>query len=256
MKTELKVKLINHTDNPERLVAQAAKICYSPVGVDEIDQKLTEESIEKFINMLTEIGHESPIEHVSFTFAVEGVSRTLTHQLVRHRMASFSQQSQRYVKLEQFNYIIPPQIDKNKRTREIFIKSMEENQKHYSKIVDILYKENLETLLSQGQDEKSAKSKAEKTSIEDARYVFPNACETKIVFTMNARSLLNFFKHRCCNRAQWEIRDLSIEMYKLVKVVAPTLFKNAGPGCVSGNCPEGKMTCGKIKEVREMFKNL
>lgn len=256
MKTELKVKLINHTDNPERLVAQAAKICYSPVGVDEIDQSLTQESIEKFVNMLTEIGHESPIEHVSFTFAVEGVSRTLTHQLVRHRMASFSQQSQRYVKLEQFNYIVPPQIDKNEKARSIFIESMKANQRHYGDIVEILYKENLETFLSQGEDEKSAKSKAEKISIEDARYVFPNACETKIVFTMNARSLLNFFKHRCCNRAQWEIRDLSIEMFKLVKEVAPTLFKSAGPGCVSGNCPEGKMTCGKIKEVRETFKNL
>ena len=93
-------------------------------------------------------------------------------------------------------------------------------------------------------------------SIEDARYVFPNACETKIVFTMNARSLFNFFKHRCCNRAQWEIRELSIEMYKLVKEVAPTLFKYAGPGCLYDICPEGKMTCGKIKEVREMFKNL
>ena len=163
-------------------------------------------------------------------------------------MASFSQQSQRYVKLEQFNYIVPPQIDKNEKARSIFIESMKANQRHYGDIVEILYKENLETFLSQGEDEKSAKSKAEKISIEDARYVFPNACETKIVFTMNARSLLNFFKHRCCNRAQWEIRDLSIEMFKLVKEVAPTLFKSAGPGCVSGNCPEGKMTCGKIKE--------
>ncbi len=256
MKTNLKVKLISHTDQPERLIAQAAKICYSAVGVEEIDKSLSEESTEKFINMLMDIGHESPIEHVSFTFAVEGVSRTLTHQLVRHRMASFSQQSQRYVKLDQFNYIIPPQIDKNEKAREIFINSMEEDQKRYSEIVDILYKENLELLLSQGESESSARSKAEKMSIEDARYVFPNACETKIVFTMNARSLFNFFKHRCCNRAQWEIRELSIEMYKLVKEVAPTLFKYAGPGCLYDICPEGKMTCGKIKEVREMFKNL
>ena len=256
MKTNVKVKLISNTDQPERLVAQAAKMCYSSVGVEEIDESLTKESIDKFINMLMDIGHESPIEHVSFTFAVEGVSRTLTHQLVRHRMASFSQQSQRYVKLNQFNYIVPPQIDKNELARKIFINSMEENQKNYDDIVDILYKENLEMLLSQGENEKSAISKAEKASIEDARYVFPNACETKIVFTMNARSLLNFFKHRCCNRAQWEIRSLSIEMYKLAKEVAPTLFKYAGPGCVSGNCPEGNMTCGKIKEVRETFKNL
>ena len=256
MKTDLKVKLISHTENPENLVAKAAKICYSSVGVEEIEESLTEESTEKFINMLMNIGHESPIEHVSFTFAVEGVSRTLTHQLVRHRMASFSQQSQRYVKLEQFHYIVPPQIEANEKACEIFVKSMKANQKSYDEIVDALYNENLKILLQQGIDEVTAKSKAEKTSIEDARYVFPNACETKIVFTMNARSLFNFFRHRCCNRAQWEIRELSIEMYKLVKNIAPTLFKHAGPGCLNDKCPEGKMTCGKIEEVREKFKNL
>ncbi len=256
MKSDLKVKLISHTEDPEKLVAKAAKICYSSVGVDEIEESLTDENTEQFINMLMNIGHESPVEHVSFTFAVEGVSRTLTHQLVRHRMASFSQQSQRYVKLDQFNYIVPPQIECNKEAQSVFIKSMESAQEHYDKIVDILYNENLKTLIEQGLDEKSAKSKAEKTSIEDARYVFPNACETKIVFTMNARSLFNFFKHRCCNRAQWEIRELSIEMYKLVKEIAPTLFKNAGPGCLNDKCPEGKMTCGKIEEVRKRFKNL
>ena len=256
METKLKVKLINHTDNPENLVAKAAKICYSPVGVDEIEEKLTDESTKKFINHLMNIGHESPIEHVTFTFAVEGVSRTLTHQLVRHRMASFSQQSQRYVKLDQFNYVVPPAIEENKRAKEIFIESMEKDQENYGKIVDILFKDKFEKFIGEGLDESSAKSKAEKMSIEDARYLFPNACETKIVFTMNARSLLNFFKNRSCNRAQWEIRELSIEMYKLVKSVAPTLFKYAGPGCLYDNCPEGKMTCGKITEVRESFKKI
>lgn len=256
METKLKVKLINHTDNPENLVAKAAKICYSPVGVDEIEEKLTEESTEKFINHLMNIGHESPIEHVTFTFAVEGVSRTLTHQLVRHRMASFSQQSQRYVKLDQFNYVVPPAIEENKRAKEIFIETMKKDQENYGKIVDILFKDKFEEFKGEGLDENSAKSKAEKMSIEDARYLFPNACETKIVFTMNARSLLNFFKNRSCNRAQWEIRELSIEMYKLVKSVAPTLFKYAGPGCLYDNCPEGKMTCGKITEVRESFKKI
>lgn len=256
MEEKLKVKLINHTDNPENLVAKAAKICYSPVGVGEIEEKLTEENTEDFINMLMNIGHESPIEHVSFTFAVEGVSRTLTHQLVRHRMASFSQQSQRYVKLEQFNYIIPPAIAENKQTKEIFERSMKKDQENYGKIVDILFNKNLEEFIKEGIDEKTARSKAEKMSIEDARYLFPNACETKIVFTMNARSLFNFFKSRCCNRAQWEIRELAVEMYKLVKNVAPTLFKYSGPGCLYDNCPEGKMTCGKIKEVREKFKKI
>ena len=160
MKTDLKVMLISHTENPENLIAKAAKICYSPVGVGEIEESLTAENTEKFINMLMDIGHESPVEHVSFTFAVEGVSRTLTHQLVRHRIASFSQQSQRYVKLEQFNYIVPPQIEANKKAREVFIKSMEDSQKHYDEIVDILYSDNLNILLEQGIEEKSAKSKA------------------------------------------------------------------------------------------------
>lgn len=256
MKVNLKVKLISHTDEPEKLIAKAAKICYSAVGVDEIEESLDDQNTEKFISMLMDIGHESPIEHVSFTFAVEGVSRTLTHQLVRHRMASFSQQSQRYVKLEQFDYIIPPAIEKNQKACEIFVQAMNEDQENYDKIVDALYTQHLSALMSNGMDEKKASSKAEKMSIEDARYVFPNACETKIVFTMNARSLFNFFKHRCCNRAQWEIRALSIEMYKLVKVIAPTLFKNAGPGCVTGACPEGKMTCGEATEVREKFKNI
>lgn len=256
MKENLKVRLISHTEDSEKLIAKAAKICYSPVGVNEIEETLTEEKTENFINMLMDIGHESPIEHVSFTFAVEGVSRTLTHQLVRHRMASFSQQSQRYVKLEQFGYIIPPQIEANEVAKKIFEKSMNDSQRYYDEIVDELYKTNLNSFLGKGLNEKEAKSKAEKMSIEDARYVFPNACETKIVFTMNARSLFNFFKHRCCNRAQWEIRALAIEMYKLVKNIAPTLFKYAGPECIKGACPEGKMSCGKIKEVRENFKNL
>lgn len=256
MKTDLKVKIISHTDEPEKLVAQAAKICYSAVGVDEIEESLTDESTEKFIEMLMNVGHESPIEHVCFTFAVEGVSRTLTHQLVRHRMASFSQQSQRYVKLDQFSYIVPPSIEKNKKAKEIFVRSMEEDQENYGEIVDALYAENLKMLIDQGLDESAAKPKAEKMSIEDARYVFPNACESKIVFTMNARSLFNFFKARSCNRAQWEIQNLAIEMYKLVKTIAPTLFKHAGPGCLNDKCPEGKMTCGKINEVRQYFKNI
>jgi thymidylate synthase (FAD) len=105
-------------------------------------------------------------------------------------------------------------------------------------------------------EEKKAKSNAEKRAIEDARYVFPNACETKIVVTMNARSLYNFFNHRCCQRAQTEIRELATEMLRQVKQVAPTIFKNMGPNCVSGPCPEGSMTCGKAKEMKEFFLNL
>lgn len=243
---ELKVKLLEYTPNPEKIVAAAAKLCYSPVGTDAIMEGLTEEKTESFLNLIMSYGHESTIEHVSFTFSIEGVSRSLTHQLVRHRLASYSQQSQRYVKLEQFEYIIPPEIKKDAHAEKIFIKSMEQSQKAYDDLVSILK----ERYIKEGMTESAATRK----SIEDARYVFPNACETKIIVTMNARSLMNFFHHRCCNRAQWEIRALADEMLRLVKEVAPTLFKDAGPSCLKGVCPEGKMSCGKINEVREKYK--
>ncbi|MDO4535536.1 MAG: FAD-dependent thymidylate synthase [Clostridium perfringens] len=241
----LKVKLIQYTPEPEKTIAASAKLCYSPVGVDEIMSNLTEENTEKFLNMLMSYGHHSTIEHVSFTFAVEGVSRSLTHQLVRHRLASYSQQSQRYVKLDQFEYIIPPAIENNEKCKQIYIQSMERSQRDYDDIANELIKDYIE----KGLDKKVAEKKA----IEDARYVFPNACATKIMVTMNARTLINFFNHRCCDRAQWEIRELANEMLKQVKVIAPTLFKYAGPSCVNGPCPEGKMTCGKVKEMREIY---
>lgn len=241
----LKVKLIQYTPEPEKTIAAAAKLCYSAVGVEDIMENLTKENTERFLDMLMSFGHESPIEHVSFTFAVEGVSRSLSHQLVRHRIASYSQQSQRYVKLDQFEYIMPPDIENDLKAREVFIKAMKDSQRAYDELVDILKKKHIES----GIDERSAEKKA----IEDARYVFPNACETKVVFTMNARSLLNFFHHRCCHRAQWEIRDMADKMLDEVRSIAPTLFKYAGPSCLQGPCPEGKMTCGKIVKVREKY---
>ncbi len=252
----MKVELLRYTPDGEKLVASAAKLCYSAVGISDIEKNLDGANIEKFLEMLISLGHESPIEHVTFTFAAEGVSRSLTHQLVRHRIASYSQQSQRYVKLEQFEYVIPPSIEKDKQAKELFQEAMKKDQEYYNRITEILYENKLKELLKAGMEEKKARHEAEKKAIEDARYVFPNACETKIVFTMNARTLLNFFRLRCCDRAQWEIRNLATEMLKLVKGVYPTLFKNAGPACVTGPCPEGKMTCGNIKEVREKFRNL
>ena len=266
----LKVKIIAHTPEPDKVVAQAGKLCYSAVGVDEITQKLTEEEIARYVNMLANIGHESPLEHVSFTFAIEGISRACTHQIVRHRIASYSQQSQRYVKLEQFEYIIPPAIESNPEAKKIFIETMERDQKAYDELVDLLledilidkhaadYGSCIREILKENPDavpdrskvldlyaEKFLKEygKAEKQAIEDARYVFPNACETKIVITMNARSLLHFFNVRCCNRAQWEIREMATEMLKECKKIAPALFKKAGPDCVYGKCGEGKMSC-------------
>ena len=133
---------------------------------------------------------------------------------------------------------------------------MEEDQKHYENLAALLKEKHKRELLAQGEDEKSANRKAEKKAIEDARFVLPNACATKMICTMNARSLLNFFTHRCCNRAQWEIRALAVEMLKEVKAVAPHIFEKAGPPCLRGNCPEGKMSCGKMKEVRERFASL
>ncbi|OPJ54915.1 FAD-dependent thymidylate synthase [Alkalithermobacter paradoxus] len=252
----MKVELIEYTPNPEKVIAMAAKLCYSPVGVDEIEKNLTDEKIEKFLNMLIGIGHESPIEHINFTFAVEGISRSCSHQIVRHRIASYSQQSQRYVKLDQFEYIIPPEIQCIPEAKEKFIQAMENDQKVYDDLVKVLSQKHYDNFIKEGKTEKEAKLLSQKKAIEDARYVFPNACETKMVFTMNARSLFNFFKHRCCQRAQWEIRELSIEMLRKVRQVAPVIFKNIGPNCINGSCPEGNMTCGKIKEVREIFKNI
>jgi thymidylate synthase (FAD) len=253
METHLKVKLIAYTPEPEKLVASAAKLCYSSVSAEDIMDNLDEEKTRNFVDMLMKLGHESPIEHVSFTFAAEGISRTLTHQLVRHRIASYSQQSQRYVKLQQFEYIVPPSIEAIPEAKKIFVEQMERDQKAYDDLSATLKQEHTKRLMDNGMEEKKALKTAEKMAIEDARYVFPNACETKIVFTMNARSLLNFFDHRCCNRAQWEIRQMAEEMLKQVVEVAPSLFKNAGPSCVHSKCSEGNMSCGKMEEVREKY---
>ena len=247
------VKLIAHTPEPEKVVAASAKLCYSPVSTTEIMDSLEADQAAFFLDKLMDFGHFSPLEHVSFTFAVEGVSRVLTHQLVRHRIASYSQQSQRYVKLEQFEYVVPPAISQNPVALEIFKKNMAEAQSAYNALASTLEEHYFEENLRNGMSPSKARGAAEKSAIEDARFVFPNACETKIVLTMNARSLINFFNHRCCNRAQWEIRTLADGMLKQVKEIAPTLFQSIGPKCLVGPCPEGKMTCGKILDVRNKY---
>lgn len=274
MESKLKVKLLSHTPNPDEIVSCAAKLCYSKVGVEQIQEKCTPEEVQRFLNMLIDIKHESPLEHTSFTFAIEGISRACSHQIVRHRIASYSQQSQRYVRLDQFEYIIPTEIKNNNMAKEIYIRAMENAQEAYDELVAtlILKYAQEENLISQYENsnqsseitleeylikyEKSKYLKMEKKAIEDARYVFPNGCETKIIITMNARSLFNFFKHRCCERAQSEIRELATQMLIEVKKIAPIMFKDMGPNCLTKPCPEGKMSCGKINEVREKFKNL
>ncbi|MCS7163545.1 MAG: FAD-dependent thymidylate synthase [Thermodesulfovibrio sp.] len=237
----LKVSILAYTPEPENVVALSARLCYSPVGIEELKEKLSDKDKENLINLLIESGHLSPFEHASFTFAVEGISRACSHQLVRHRIASYSQQSQRYVsEVEGFDFIIPKTIKENEEIKSLFIEAMKNVHEYYCKILNALEKKGLKGELAK----------------QDARFVLPNAAETKIVVTMNARELLHFFKLRCCNRAQWEIRELATEMLRLVKKIAPRLFKNAGPACITGKCPEGKFSCGEIDKVREKFKNL
>jgi len=252
----MKVTLITHTPEPERVIASAAKLCYSASSIDELQSKLTPEKNQEFVEMLAEIGHESPIEHISFTFGIEGVSRTLLAQITRHRIASFSVQSQRYVREGCFEYVIPPEIESNPEALAEFKAAMEEDQRHYDNLSNILKKAHKERLMKEGKSETAAERAAEKMAIEDARFVLPGACDTKMIVTMNARSLINFFNLRCCNRAQWEIRALACEMLKLVRKVAPSVFKYAGPSCLKKPCPEGKMSCGKMAEVKEFFKNI
>jgi thymidylate synthase (FAD) len=222
----VKVKLIQYTENPERVVAMAARLCYSPIGAEELSETMSEEQIKKLVTKIVSLGHASTLEHASFTFAIEGISRVLTHQLVRHRIASYSQQSQRYVSEHDFEYIMPPAIAERPEAKAKFEQLMQDIRTAY--------------------DDLSAMGVPK----EDARYVLANATETKIVATFNARSLQHFFELRCCNRAQWEIRAMANLMVTEVKKVAPLLFKNAGAGCVqTGHCPEGSMTCGKFNEM-------
>jgi thymidylate synthase (FAD) len=217
----LKVTLITHTPEPEKVIASAAKLCYSSSDIESLMNGLTTEKIETFIKKLTDLGHQSPLEHCSFTFGIEGVSRSLTHQLVRHRIASYSQKSQRYVKEGQFEYIIPPTITENQADINVY----ENFMRYAQEVYDYFIKNDIPA--------------------EDARFVLPNATETKIIITMNIRTLLHFFEERCCNRAQWEIRQMANMMLDICKEISPTLFANAGASCVRGKCKEGKMTCGQ-----------
>ena len=215
------VTLLYHTPEPERAVATAARLCYAPVGGRELMESLTDDKIRKVLTTIMASGHFSTLEHASYTFAVEGVSRALTHQLVRHRLASYNQQSQRYVKFKEEPPIVrPASVDTNPEAAQAFDEAIEACWQAYDKLVQA------------------------GVPAEDARYILPNACETKIVVTMNIRELMHFFSNRCCNRAQWEIRELAWKMLELVRPTAPFIFRTAGPGCMRGACPEGKMCCG------------
>ncbi|MBU4305338.1 MAG: FAD-dependent thymidylate synthase [Candidatus Omnitrophica bacterium] len=238
---KLKVTLLDTTTNAGALIYSACRQCYSAHSAAEIfrNKKESRKQQEEFIRKVVASGHESPLEHVKFTFAVEGVSRALTHQLVRHRIASYSQQSQRYVKETDFDFIIPPSIEKDMMMKTEFLRMMKEIQESYTRMLECF----------------KQKGKTGEKANEDARFLLPQAAETKIVVTMNCRELLHFFRVRCCSRAQWEIRKLADVMLAICKKQLPCVFDNAGAKCVSLEfCPEGeKFSCGRypIKEKIE-----
>ena len=199
-------------------------------------KKMDPETAKRLIKRVTGYGHTSVIEHASFTFSVEGVSRAMTHQLVRHRIASYTQQSQRYVTYDTLEkYVTPESVSGNADAKKVFDETLKKISETYQKLLEL------------------------KIPKEDARFILPNAAKTNIIVTMNARELRHFFNLRCCVRAQWEIRDVAVEMLRQAKKAAPVLFEDCGPTCVElGYCTEGKMKppeCN-IPEMKERFRRL
>jgi thymidylate synthase (FAD) len=229
---QLKVVLLRHTLLPEETVALAAKLCYSKSSIADLNDRISKKDQSDFISKLMSMGHESVLEHASFTFGIEGVSRVLLAQLTRHRIASFSVQSQRYVSYENgFGYIIPESI----------VALGDEAARKY--------RNQMNTIESWYLDWQKQLGKGEKSN-EDARFVLPNACETRIMVTMNVRELRHFFSLRMCSRAQWEIRKMAGEMFRLCYKTSPALFMDAGPACLRGKCPEGEKSCGQAARIR------
>ncbi|MEG1560817.1 MAG: FAD-dependent thymidylate synthase [Raoultibacter sp.] len=217
----MQVELLYHTPEPQRAIATAARLCYAPVGASELMETMPDQRVASVLSTIMESGHSSTLEHASYTFAVDGVSRALTHQLVRHRIASFNQQSQRYVKFTaDVACVTPPTIGNDPARKAVFDEALAASVAAYKQLLDL------------------------GVPAEDARYLLPNAAETKIVITMNVRELLHFFELRCCKRAQWEIRAMAQRMLELARPTAPFIFLDAGAPCIRGGCPEGKMTCG------------
>lgn len=221
----MQVTLLAHTPDPERVIAAAARLCYSPVSAAELKEKISDEEIGRLLKIILRSGHLSTCEHPSFTFGIDGISRTCSHQLVRHRLASYSQQSQRYVRYSVPELVVPPLVAADE--------SLSKQFKESTLAAFDRYMEFLEA----GVDP------------EDARYLLPQAVATKIVVTMNARELLHFFTLRTCERAQWEIRAMAEEMLIKVYPLAPRIFKKSGPACIRGRCPEGKFYCGHPRKM-------
>ncbi len=239
MSKKARVELLSHTPDALSLIYTAFRQCYFAGFAGDMWEEIqngtiTKEKQANFIRTVMSSGHASPVEHVNFTFALDHVSRALTHQLVRHRIASFSQQSQRYVDAKNFEYITPPKIERNPEALEKYTKCMDTIAKAYEELQDLLLADN----------------KDKQGSNEDARFVLPQAAASSIVVTMNVRSLINFFEHRCCVRAQWEIRDAANQMLKHCRNVLPEIFDYAGAKCEkTKTCPEGKFSCGRYPTV-------
>ena len=229
----LRVQLVRHTYNPQELVALGARLCYAGGTLDSLVEKISGNDQEAFVQKVMGMGHDSVLEHASFSFLVEGVSRVLLAQLTRHRIASFSVQSQRYVSYQSgFGYIVPPAI------RALGDEAVAE------------YEGQMAQMQQWYEGWQQKLGNAGEKSNEDARFVLPGACETRVLFTMNVRELRHFFALRMCNRAQWEIRAMAQQMFEQVYPVAPAIFADAGPACISGPCPEGGRSCGRMKEMR------
>ena len=228
----MRVQLLTHTPEPEKVVAAAARLCYSASSIENLLRREQSEQ-ETLLRKILDLGHLSVLEHAVFSFGVEGISRACSHQLVRHRLASFSQQSQRYVSHnDRFEAVTPPSLASAPELANRFEAMLDE--------IHDLYRDMVEAGIP----------------AEDARFLLPNAATTKIVITMNARELRHFFLLRCCRRAQWEIQAMAKEMLHQARLAAPLLFAKAGPGCLDGPCPEGQMTCGAITEVRQEFSEI
>jgi len=237
-----RVVLVACTPDPEQVIAAAARLCYLE-DTEEIFQQ-EPRAARQLVRQLRSWGHFSPLEHASFTFYLEGVSRAMTHQLVRHRIASYSQRSQRYVREGDFDYIVPPQLKGKVVLADGVRMDAEEFFRQTMEVVGKQYRALDEALGGRGE-----------SSHEDARYLLPNACESKIFVTMNARELLHFFGERLCNRAQWEIREVAGKMFDLLRPSYPGIFGGAGPKCIDrGRCAEGKRGCGTFEEVRERYR--
>ncbi len=233
--SKLKVRLISHTKDPEQIVAAAIRQCYSSIGANDLTKEIGKKDRARLIKQILASGHTSTLEHASFTFAIEGLSRITEIHLIRHRIASFSIQSGRYVRRSKVGYLIPKSI------KELQKSSKNGDKRLYQKYLNHLAKSQTlyDELLRAGLKE------------EDARFCQPQSLQVKAVVTMNARSLLNFFRLRCCQRAQWEVRDLAWEMLRLVKRVAPNIFSSAGPSCLTEKiCWEGKFSCGLWKTIK------